>query len=184
MTIIRHLNGTNWFWYGGDSKSAVAAACWQYPFITLQEGSTRQNWNAVGLATAGWTVVNLESNLAAHLAAVSTSPTYLFIDIGVNDISAATSQANFETAYASILDQLHTKWPTLSVLVAKIWRSGAFAAEIANINSWIDNVLATRSAWASVAFDEGDWLPAVVADALHPSVAGYFEMASQWNSVL
>lgn len=184
MSIIRYLTGAKTFWYGGDSKSATPSACWQYPLITLLEGHTLQNWTYSGLATVGWTVVQLESGLAAHLAGISSTPDYCFVDIGVNDISAATLQAAFETAYASILDQLHTKWSSVPIYGNHIYRSGAFTTQINNINSWIDTVLATR-AWATLAFNESDWLTGGnTTDGLHPNVTGYFEMARRYRTAI
>ena len=187
MSILQHLTGQKYIAMIGDSKSATPINNWQYPLITLLEGHTHLNWG-VGFnhATAGWTVSNAQSGLSAALAGASMTPDYLFVNIGINDTSGTpTSQATFEAAYASILDQLHAKWPSASVYAAHIWRSGgSFTTPVANMNSYIDNVQATR-AWALDGIDERDWLSSWVdGGGIHPTIAGYFEMARQWRAVI
>lgn len=190
MSRIAHLKGQKYFGVIGDSKSV--ANLYDLPLINYLEGRTEQNW-AVGFrhATAGWTVANALSGLAAALALAISPLEYILVNIGTNDAKAGLPAENtFKTNYASILDQLHTHSPNAPVLVVQVWRgddAGAYEANCVTLNGWIDDVIADgRSEWASVAFDETDWLDAWSLDKVHPDtrVGGYSEMARQWFAAL
>ena len=182
--ILKNVIGTKYIAAVGDSKCASPSSNWQFPLITLLEGHTSNKW-LVGFthATAGWTVANAQSGLATALTTVGSNivPTYVFVDLGVNDSVSMPSQSTFESNYGSILDQLHTKWPNAFIYVAKVWR-GSQVANCSTLNGWIDNILSTRS-WVTLGMNETTWLDSWDGgDNVHPSVSGYWEMARQWRA--
>ncbi len=106
------------------------------------------------------------------------------MNIGVNDIIAGTSQASFEADLAYTLDAMHTAWPYCKVGVSKVWLRN-YDAQANTMAGWIDNVLATRSAWVTVSDDERVWMKgadngaAMTLDGIHCSIAGDAERVNQ-----
>lgn len=192
MSKIQHLSGQKYIACIGDSKTAGLTG-YIYQLLTYLEGRTGNNWNlALHHAVGGWTVANALSGLPAALDTAIYVPTYVFIDLGVNEANdnPLPNEASWKANYASLLDQLHTKWPEARIYVAKIWRgddSGIYIANCATINAWIEDVISDgRSGWVSVAHNEADWLDTWSLDKVHPDarIGGYAEMARQWFAAL
>lgn len=185
---IRHLSGQQYIACVGDSKT-VDVAAYPYQLISYLEGRTAQNWNiAFHHAVGGWTVENALSGLSAALALTTHVPKYIFVNLGTNEANdnPLPSEGTWKTNYASLLDQLHAKWPSAHIYLAHVWRDN-FEANCSTLNSWIDAVIADgRSDWTTVAFDEADWLPDWTLDGTHPDarVGGYSEMARQFFAAL
>ena len=132
------------------------------------------------------------SGLNSWLSARGYTPDFALIDIGINERNSPNA-ANFEMNLAYAIDQIHARWPNCRILVMKIWARGydSFADTYATS---VDNVLSTRSAFASSppGLDERIWLKgadngASETDAigLHPNVAvGYPLMAAAWRAAM
>lgn len=156
---VGHVNQTQplVLTFMGDSKTT--STLWTSKLIAGLRSIS--NWSSVTeaptrLATAGWRVADLDSAATAWLAAATDVPHVVFVNIGVNDSNAATSQSSFETSFASILDKIHTKWADAVIFVAKVWRGDSGAAETKCDlidDTWMPNVMATR-AWADFGLDE------------------------------
>jgi lysophospholipase L1-like esterase len=142
------------------------------------------------LATSGWTVGDLLSATDAWIAAATSIPDIILVNIGVNDAAAGTSQANFESRLGSVLDKLHTAWPAALIYVAKVWRGDnpAWALQCDAISdTWIPNVLSTRS-WASIGLDERlvirdpDNGASKTSDLVHYNSAGDTALSNAWQA--
>ena len=132
--LVTPLNLT----FMGDSKTA--ANLFQPTLLRNLEAVTDYRpITSAQLATGGWKVADLDSAATAWLASATNTPDWVLINIGVNDLTGATSQASFEASLASVLDKVHAKWASAKVRVALIWkRNGDAASDL--IDTWITNV--------------------------------------------
>jgi hypothetical protein len=175
----------------GDSKSAPPAYQPALAPLVNNGAPVDQTTFPYIHAFAGYHVANLNGTLAAYLAGISaTAPLAWLVNVGVNDITDATSQATFETELGGILDKLHAKHASAAVLVAIPWRRG-YDSQADTMAGWVANVLSTRSAWASVGLDERVTLKAgddgatyTASDGIHPNVAGYIVTAQAWATAM
>lgn len=141
----------------GDSKTTNTG--WTTKLTNALTGMS--NWTAVSekptrLATAGWTVSDLEGATDAWTTAATDTPNVILVNIGVNDSALGTSQAVFEAKLGSLLDKIHAKWANAIIFVCKVWRGDTAPAEAlcdTIDDTYIVNVLATR-VWASNGLDE------------------------------
>lgn len=130
------------------------------------------------LAQSGWTVQSLSQNVQTWLNAATVVLSFVLINIGAND--TATSQANFELYLADVLDKVHAKWPSTTILVWKIWRRDAEAQMNLIDDTYIPNVLASRP-WATSPseLDERIYLKgsdngaSETTDGIHPTTLGF-----------
>jgi lysophospholipase L1-like esterase len=162
-------------WLADQVEQATARGCY--------ERSAR-------IGRGGATAAVINTNIVADLTTRNHVPTYILVNVGANDASAGTAQATFEAAYGSFLDVLHAKWPTVPIYCMRVWVRNFAAACNAIDDTWIPNVLSTRSAWAFLGPDEriflenGDNGVTYTADGIHPNRAGYILTAAQWKTVL
>lgn len=180
MSRVRHLRGQRLYFAVGDSKS-VANSTYHRALVTYLEGQTAQNWQGIVHATAGWTAATAVPSLPDALT-TGANVHFALVNLGANDVQVVQTEATWKTNYASILDQIHARWPDIPVYVAQVYRSTEIPTS-ETINQWISDVIADgRSGWASIAFNEFDWLPEWSTDGVHPSgvMGGYSEMARQW----
>jgi len=185
MRIFTHLNGTTARYFGivGDSKTSYAES-----LKMLLMGHTSVKWEiSLSHAVAGWTVASALSGLAIAIAAAAHAPEFVCVGLGTNEANDTPlpSQVVWESNYGSILDQIHATWHTAKLNVCKVWRgdaSGAWLANCATLNGYLDNVVVPRAAWTSIAHDESNWLPGWTIDNVHPAyhLSGGAEQARQW----
>jgi lysophospholipase L1-like esterase len=155
----------------GDSK-AQGLVCCQYqvglevPLGQIGGGIFK---SGATLSVPGGGVGAIAAAMPAWLAGAPVTVDYAVVDAGVNDILTFNAPT-FETSYASILDQLHTKWPSAGVRVIYPWFLGHDAGA-ATMKTSIDNVLSTR-AWALPGADEFV-IQHMGPDGIHPSDDGY-----------
>lgn len=77
---------------------------------------------------------------------------------GANDLSVALpSQASWQNNYIAMIDLVHAKWPNARIWITRPWRRNK-DADSATLHTWIDNVVAARSAYTFVGDDEAVWL--------------------------
>jgi lysophospholipase L1-like esterase len=118
----------------------------------------------------------------AFAAAQVEVPDYVFVNLGTNDLplirDASLTEGTWEMG--DLLDAIHAEWPSAKVKVARPLRTD-YVAEYTTLNdTWIPNVLASRSAWASTGVDERDFLTADLRDdTTHPTGAGYV-VTARW----
>lgn len=165
--------------------SLTATGNWRY---VSAGGSASVYWNGVNAATS----VSLSASLDAWLAGIPPQeqyPDFMLVNIGANDLTNGTSQANYEASMGSILDRLHTAWPTTQILVMRPWRR-SFNTQADNMAGWIATVLSTRGPWAAAGPDERIFLKAgddgvtYTDDGIHPNSAGYTLTAAEWQAVM
>lgn len=139
-------------------------------------GYTGWEFNPAPLALGGWEVADLRAGVDAWIAASTVAPEWALVNIGVNDMSApATAQAAYEADLAYVLDAVNAAWPSCRVRLSYVWKRGS-DADANTMAGWIDNVLASRSAWAEVGDDERVWLKGsddgatMTSDGVHYSV--------------
>lgn len=138
----------------------------------------------------GGTSVTIESALTGQLSSRAHVADYVLVNIGANDATAGTSEANFKTAYGSILDKCHTKYPAAEIHCMLVWVRD-YLSQCNSINTWIAAVIADgRSSWAFVGPDErvflegGDNGVTYTADGVHPNHAGYLLTAQKWQEAM
>lgn len=101
----------------------------------------------------------------------------MLVNIGVNDINV-TPQASFEASLGSLLDKIHTAYPTMHILLALPWKRG-FDTQCTTMDDvWIPNVASPRSSFVTLGPDErtvikaGDNGVTNTTDGVHYSAAG------------
>jgi hypothetical protein len=177
----------------GDSKTT--STLWTTKLVNALRGIS--NWSSVTevparLATAGWNVGNLLTATDAWIAGAASAPNVVLINIGVNDVTAGTSQSDFETRLGSVLDKVHTAWPDAVIYVAKVWRGDqpSYPALCDTMNDvWMENVLGARP-WATFGLDERlvirdpDGGVTKTSDFVHYNSAGDTALASAWQALI
>ncbi len=129
-------------------------------------------------AASGWTLAQLKASVDAWLAAQTRPPDYFLMNIGINDRLSPPSQAAFEADYGYILDAIHAKWPSASVLVEQVWAVGCTTVSD-NFATYISNAVTARSSFSFIVGDERVYLKGadngaseMEADGVHPKNAG------------
>ncbi len=178
------------FYPYGDSATLNG----NYPTYLLGRlGNARssQLWRATPAmnAVGGRTVATGAASIDAELASAVGTPDIILFSLGKNDVGGALpAEATWKANLAYILDAMHTKWPSASILLMRIWRRDC----LANCNliaTWISDVIATR-VWAGLGPDErgflegGDNGVTYTSDGIHPNDAGDREVAAQWLALM
>lgn len=181
----------------GDSKTADSGLSFQNALISsLQTQLPGLFLYPPQRATGGFKVADLDASADAWVNTYATpvdknlAVQYVLINIGINDITAGTSQASFEASLGSLLDKVHAGFQNAKLYVALVWGRNHDAACDAMDNTWIPNVLSSRSSFAFVGFDEratlkgGDNGVTNTLDGVHPNATGYSAMAVAWKAAL
>lgn len=174
----------------GDSRTAGATATWATGYPVLLRNSLSQldhrYWaeSPTRHATGGWTIANLDADLAATLGAIVGTPTHILIDIGIND--TATGEAAFKASMDSINTQLQAKWSTVPIYWALQWKR---AFDPTAMNTWITaRVAATPGTYIgpdeTILLEGGDDGATYTTDGTHPNDAGFIRMAAGWKAVM
>lgn len=129
------------------------------------------------------------AQIGSILAGLSADPvTHVFLNWGVNEMSAMPSEATWIADYTTVLDAVHTKWPDAKCYVMRPWKRG-YDSEAATIHGWIDTLVAARSSFAYVGPDEAVWLKGSddgatnTSDGVHYSAAGKVAASRAWLSL-
>jgi lysophospholipase L1-like esterase len=173
----------------GDSTPPVLGANGYPPILVDSLGAS--SWTEQQrLAVGGTTVATWQARIDADLALITTAPTHVLINLGVNDIASgqsALTPATWQSNLAYILDAIHTKFSSAKIYVAKVWRQTDNGQMTALNDTWIPAVLATRSTWAFAGIDERNILPGSdngatnTSDGVHPNRTGYTLEAAAWK---
>jgi len=106
------------------------------------------------------------------------APAEIWLAIGTNDYGLQWwSAANFGTAYAALLDGLHTALPSATIwcqtpITRTMELANSFGSTLPNYRTQIDTAVSTRGPWA-VAVDGTAWTVALDTDGLHPTNSGH-----------
>lgn len=137
------------------------------------------------LGRSGFTTTNAEAEVDAFVAASQFTPTWILYNLGRND---NLSEADWKAKTGYVLDALHTKWPAALVKVTKPWWRGSINPPL--VAAWIDSVVSTRAAWASVGDNENVWMEngddgvTYTYDGTHQNAVGAQEMAAQKRTAM
>lgn len=115
-------------------------------------------------------------------------PPYVFINLGANDVGFVApwvlpNQTTWQNNYLSIIDAIHTQWPSALVYVTKPWKtqSGGDDTMWDTIAGWVDNVVAART-FTRAGDDERAWFKPNAAtysdDGIHFNAAGQVAAAA------
>ena len=164
----------------------------QRAFPILARDAIRQYMDGVPpVAVEGWGGRSLHEDCvdgtarAAFVAKVAAyNPTKFCMCIGTNDYGLNLwTAANFETAYAALLDDLHTALPDLQVYcVSPILRSvetaNGLGSTLGDYRTSISTAVSTRTTFCE--FIDGTALVAIEAipDGVHPNNDGHFFYAA------
>ena len=181
----------SWLMVLGDSKS-IRTRNWSHNLTRSIENRNGGDWTEYNGAVGGQTVVTGAAALPAVLTSWPTDTAagayqIALLNWGAND--TATSETNFKNSLTSVIDQVHTKAPAAKIYIMYPWRRG-YDAQCASMHTWIDAVIATRSAYAYAGPDEAVWMKGaddgatMTSDGTHYSAAGEAEAVVQWLTVL
>lgn len=143
------------------------------------------------LGRMGLTLAQLRTFIDADLAAMADSPSVRFILVNatVNGMGYGLIGPQWQTDLAYIVDALHTKYPSATVYIAKPWARDK-GTEPDTLAGYIDDIIASRAAWAAAGPDERVWLEngdngtTYTADGVHYTAAGNAAAAAQWKAAL
>lgn len=177
----------------GDSKTVgspfnVATNGYRDPLIALMNSSEPGNdveFSGVLAAGSKTTAMTL-ADFPAFAAAQTQSPDHVLVNLGTVDLDGVRAGTITEGNWAmgDLLDLIHAEWPSAQVWLMRVLRTD-FVPEQTTLNdTWIPNVLASRSAWAAVGPDERTFLPGYLTDTTHPTSVGYDRTAAQWREVI
>lgn len=156
-----------------------------------------------GLAVEGWGYRKLKddavdaaarSAFVTHLARYNASPSIIWLAIGLNDYQlSAWSAADFGTAYAALLDALHSQFSGATIyaqtpILRNTEGANSYGSTLGDYRTAIANAQASRSAWCTLVDGTGAAFPQLPgdydADGVHPNVAGHAKYANAVKAVL
>lgn len=138
---------------------------------------------AAGSKTTAATLADFPAFAAAWTA---DDPDFVLVNLGTNDLPLIRDLSLTEGTWAmgDLLDAIHAEWPGAQVYLMRIIRTDHTTEQDLLNDTWIPNVLASRSSWAFVGPDERIFLPGYLTDTTHPNDAGYQRTAAQWREVI
>ena len=166
----------------GDSKTLgspynLDTGGFQTPLVDYLGGAGAGVYNVGALAAGSKTVAATLADFPAFAAAYSgDDPHYVLVNLGTNDMSDIRLGTLTEGAWVmdDLLDAIHAEWPSAQIRLTRPIRTDYVPEMTALNDTWIPNVLASRSAWAAVGADEREFLiGANIGDTTHPTPAGY-----------
>lgn len=181
----------------GDSKTSQGAGGWQTYLMTSLEPVTYRKWDTYNGGVAGQGVETAQDAIDAELAAAPDAEDGWDIRVLLNWGIAGSIlpvEADWKADYLYILDAIHVKWPYAQVYLHRPWSAAAInepqKTNQDTIDGWISDVVAARPVFAHLGPDERVWLEygdggaTMTYDGVHYSLAGHYECAAQWKTVL
>ena len=138
---------------------------------------------------AGYRSLYMDANDAPTRAAfvaqiASANPDRLWIAIGTNDYGLNKWNASsFGTAYAALLDDLHTALPALSIycqtpILRTTETANASGSTLGDYRTEISTAVSTRTAFCTLVDGTAIMTTASLNDGVHPSIAGHVTYAN------
>ena len=121
---------------------------------------------------------------------VAWNPAKLWIAIGTNDYGLNRwSAASFGTAYAALLDDLHTALPSMAIycqtpLLRATETANGNGSTLGDYRTQITSVVSSRSAWATLVDGTAIMTTGSLGDGVHPTDAGHVLYANYVKTVL
>lgn len=109
----------------------------------------------------------------------SYTPSLIWLAIGTNDYGLNKwTAASFGTAYAALLDDLHTALPSATIycqtpIVRTTETANAGGSTLGNYRTQIATAQSTRSAYATLVDGSAFMTTASLSDGIHPTTAGH-----------
>lgn len=183
--------GTNYILTIGDSKTTLNYPNYWQDYLRLSwEIETKKPLHVDKIATAGWKISDIKGAIDAGLAALTTTPSYIFINEGVNETALTAIESSYKSDYQYVLDAIHTKFPTAQIRMSNVWKRNWDVTVNANVNQWIDDLVALNSSFCTAGDDERVWLEngddgaTYTTDGVHYNAAGATEKAAQLVTIL
>jgi len=120
----------------------------------------------------------------------SYAPTKIWLAIGTNDYGLASwSAANFGTAYAALLDDLHTLLPSAVIycqtpILRSVETANGLGSTMADYRTQISNAVSTRTAFCTLIDGTAFMTTASLSDGVHPTTTGHTLYADAVKTVL
>lgn len=173
----------------GDSKTvgspfSIATNGFQNPLVDYLGGAGAGVYNVGALAAGSKSVAATLADFPAFASAhTGGDPYYVMVNLGTNDMADIRLGTLTELTWVmdDLLDAIHTEWPSAQIKLTLPTRTDHVSEQTTLNDTWIPNVLASRSAWASIGVDERNFLVAgpYLVDTTHPTAAGYTHEAHQ-----
>ena len=179
-----NLTPTNRMLVYGDSIASGygATPCSENGWASI----VRQAYSPDSLAVEAWGYRSLyyDANTAglraAFVAAIAAySPSSIWLAIGTNDYGLNKwSAASFGTAYAALLDDLHTALPSATIycqtpLLRTTETANGSGSTLGDYRTQIGTAVSTRTAYATLVDGTAFMTTASMLDGLHPNTAGH-----------
>jgi lysophospholipase L1-like esterase len=122
----------------------------------------------------------------ALAALPAAQPNIVLVHLGTND-AMQNDLADWQNRYVAFIDQILASSPTVRVACARIQygRDTTVASREQQINGYIDNVVAARTAGGRVVSADMTVVPQRwTVDGIHPLDTGYERMAWQWAAAI
>lgn len=165
----------------GSVADPITTNAWSMKLRQLYAptGSVMQeSWNGRGLFHDGVDAAARQA-FVDHIAGYA--PSIIWLAVGANDYyrdGGLWSAASFETAYADLLDKLHTALPNAAIyaqtpiVMTSEAANANFANTLGNYRTAISNACSGR-AWATLVDGTTFVLTTDLADGIHPNNAGH-----------
>lgn len=148
-------------------------------------------WIQDNFAVGGDDVGEALAHLDADLAGAVSTPRWILINYGANDVKTLPAENDAKAEWRTMLRAYHTKWPAATIGIMRVWLRG-YDLECDDWNDWIDEIIA-ESEFADycvagpderIFLENGDNGVTYTSDGTHPNAAGYALTAIQWQSVM
>lgn len=151
--------------------------------------------DSVAVEGYGYRALNSDCASAPARAAfvakvVAYAPERIWIAIGTNDYGIAPwNAANFGTAYAALLDDLHAALPSATIfcqtpIVRTSEAANGFGNTLGDYRTQISTAVSTRTSYATLVDGTAILTTGDLADGVHPSTAGHITYANYVKTVL
>jgi lysophospholipase L1-like esterase len=145
---------------------------WVLPTFDAVHATAGQTWSGEASAIDQWLTQQ-----------TSAAQAFVVVNLGVNDIlTGLPAQADEEASIAHVLDSIHGKWGTASILVVAPWAQG-YDADSSTHASRLGDVLVSRN-WAAIVATESTYLPGHIPDGVHPDATGYALWATKIQAAM
>jgi lysophospholipase L1-like esterase len=167
--------------YRAHLHRALTAAGLDVDFVGSQHNGTGRDTDHEG--HPGWRIDQIGARLGPWLRA--TDPDVVLLDIGTNDYVQRYGVARAPDRLAALVDRIALLAPDTHIVLAKLLviAGDHRGAGVRELNAAVPRIAAARRARVTVA-DMSRISVANTVDGVHPTDAGYRQMAYQWLQAL
>jgi lysophospholipase L1-like esterase len=146
---------------------------------------------AIDKSHPGYILAQLQAATAADIAtvvALQKPIPYVLLTIGNGDLwDPMPDHATWVSNYQAVVDAWQAAFPAVQIYCCREWSHDPAANE-PTLKGWLDEVIASRSAFVHAGPREADLIvppdngATYYADGIHPNAAGYHLLALDWQS--